>query len=234
MRLALMQPYFFPYLGHFALISQVDRWVVFDTAQHIRRGWMNRNRIMKPGSGWQYIIVPIQRCPRDTVSRKVLLDQGGEWKTRLRQQLDIYRRKAPNFDRTMSLLESCLEIDESRLSLLNVHLLTRVCDELGIPFNPIFLSETKADPGLCATPGERVLRIVTAMGAASYLNPIGGAHLLDKEAFHEHGIRLEIQQYKTLVYDTHPLPFEPGLSVIDALMWNPWDKLQEHLLNQSE
>ena len=132
----------------------------------------------------------------------------------------------------MTLLEGCLELDEDRLSYLNIHLLVKVCNVLGIPFNPIFLSDTGMDPGICNSPGERVLRIVTGMEADSYINPIGGAHLLDKESFHEHGIKLEIQQYQTLLYDTYPMPFEPGLSVIDALMWNSWDNVKEHLFKQ--
>ena len=34
MRLGIMQPYFFPYLGHFSLIAAVDEWIVFDVTQY--------------------------------------------------------------------------------------------------------------------------------------------------------------------------------------------------------
>lgn len=229
--MALMQPYFFPYLGHFALISRVDRWVVFDTAQHIRRGWMNRNRILKPGGGWQYINVPTQRSPRDSLSKEIILAPGNQWKAKLIRQLQVYCGVAPNFDKTLELLESCLEVDELRLSLLNIQLISKICDALEIPFSPVFLSETLADPGACSTPGERVLQIASAMGASTYLNPAGGAHLLEESAFSDHGIQLEIQQYNPLIYDTGPLLFEPDLSVIDALMWNPWEDVRKHVFD---
>ena len=34
MKLGIMQPYFFPYLGYFELIERTDRWVVFDVVQY--------------------------------------------------------------------------------------------------------------------------------------------------------------------------------------------------------
>ena len=54
-----MQPYFFPYLGHFSLIASVDRWYVFDITQYTPRTWMNRNRILHPHDGAQYVTVPL-------------------------------------------------------------------------------------------------------------------------------------------------------------------------------
>ena len=47
MKLGIMQPYFFPYIGYFSLIKYVDRFVFFDTPQYISHGWVNRNRILK-------------------------------------------------------------------------------------------------------------------------------------------------------------------------------------------
>ena len=77
MKLGIMQPYFFPYPGYFALIAQVDRWVVFDTPQYMRHGWVNRNRILHPGSGWQYIVAPLVKHRRSTSIRDIRLADPG-------------------------------------------------------------------------------------------------------------------------------------------------------------
>ncbi|MDA3872330.1 MAG: WbqC family protein, partial [Candidatus Marinimicrobia bacterium] len=45
MKLAIMQPYFFPYIGYFQLINAVDKFVVYDDVNFIKRGWINRNYI---------------------------------------------------------------------------------------------------------------------------------------------------------------------------------------------
>ena len=226
-----MLPYFFPYLGHFHLIGQVDVWAVFDTAQFIRRGWMNRNRILKPaGGGWQYVNVPVKHPSRGAVIKDVELSMDTDWRSRLLRQLQHYRKKAPFFDEANDLVKSCIDNDETSLSRLNVRILAVLCASLGIPFQPVFLSETGADPGPSTSPGERILAIAANLGARSYLNPAGGAHLLDPVAFLSAGIKLEIQRYENLVYDTESYVFEPGLSIIDALMWNPIQELRDHLV----
>ena len=46
MKLAIMQPYFFPYIGYFSLMDYADYFISFDTAQYISHGWINRNRIL--------------------------------------------------------------------------------------------------------------------------------------------------------------------------------------------
>ena len=146
------------------------------------------------------------------------------------RQLLHYRKHAPLFEDTIALVESCLEVEEPCLARLNIRILATLCTSLNIPFKPLFLSETDADPGLSISPGDRILSIALNLGATHYLNPASGARLLDTAAFGSAGIELEIQRYENLVYDTDPYVFEPGLSIIDAMMWNPIEQLREHIL----
>ena len=76
-----MQPYFFPYLGYFELIARTDRWVVLDTVQYNRKSWMNRNRILHPNNGWQYINAPVHHAPRGTLIEKVFVQDIEKHKT---------------------------------------------------------------------------------------------------------------------------------------------------------
>ena len=46
MIVAIMQPYFFPYIGYFQLMKAVDCFVFYDDAQFMKGGWVNRNRIL--------------------------------------------------------------------------------------------------------------------------------------------------------------------------------------------
>ena len=46
MKLAVMQPYFFPYIGYWQLISAVDTFVIYDDVNYIKQGWINRNNII--------------------------------------------------------------------------------------------------------------------------------------------------------------------------------------------
>lgn len=57
-RVAVMQPYLFPYIGYFQLIHAVDCFVLFDDVNYIVRGWVNRNRILA-GEGDLLFTLPL-------------------------------------------------------------------------------------------------------------------------------------------------------------------------------
>ena len=87
-----MQPYFFPYLGYFHLINSVDEWIIFDTPQYIRHGWVNRNRILHPKSGWLYITVPLVKHPQNTPINEIKIANQKDWKRLILAQLNHYKK----------------------------------------------------------------------------------------------------------------------------------------------
>ena len=95
MKVAIMQPYFFPYIGYFSLIKNTDHFVFFDTPQYIRKGWINRNRIIGGGGKDIYFTVPIVKAPQDTAIRDIKIDTGSNWQEKMRGQLSIYKKRAP-------------------------------------------------------------------------------------------------------------------------------------------
>lgn len=53
-KIGIMQPYFFPYIGYFQLINAVDKYVVYDDVNYIKRGWANRNYILVNGLSYRF------------------------------------------------------------------------------------------------------------------------------------------------------------------------------------
>ena len=49
-KLGVMQPYFLPYIGYFQLIEAADVFVVYDNIKYTKKGWINRNRMLRNGS----------------------------------------------------------------------------------------------------------------------------------------------------------------------------------------
>jgi hypothetical protein len=219
MRLGVMQPYFFPYLGYFDLIASVDRWIVADTVQHMRHGWVTRNRVLQQASGWQYILVPVRKHTLQTPIMDIEIS-GTDWRTTVRRQLDHYRKRAPGYADTMALVERCLGRPETHLSRLNTAILEEVCGFLGLPFEFSYLSEMNLQLEPIAGPADWALRISQAVGASEYVNPPGGVALYDPAQFTAHGIRLEIRKMVDFKYDCGCYEFVPNLSIVDVLMWN--------------
>lgn len=224
-----MQPYFFPGLGYFDLIGATDRWVVFDTPQYRRRSWMNRNRILHPQRGWQYVQAPVEKHSLGAPISDIRVVAGDGWKRRLVAQLTHYRGRAPYFERTRELVERVLAAEERRLARICGRALAACCELLGLSVELEYFSEMDVALGPIEGPGDWALRISEALGATTYVNPPGGRHLFDPAAFAASGVGLEIRTFPDLVYEPRGFAFEPGLSIIDVLMWCSVETIQEHL-----
>lgn len=229
MRLGIMQPYFAPALGYFDLIHLSDRWIVFDTAQYRRRSWMNRNRILHPSEGWQYITAHVNKEPRGTPISAMSLSADPDWRALMLRQLDHYRRTAPHFDVARGLLEDTLADPTDRLAELNVAFMRNACGLLGIRFEPEWFSTMELELGPVEEPGHWALRICEALGADEYVNPPGGEDIFDRGAFEAAGVRLRIRRFEEMSYDPVGYEYEPQLSLLDVLMWNPVDEIRGHL-----
>jgi hypothetical protein len=224
-----MQPYFFPYLGYFELLYRADCWVVFDTAQYLRRGWINRNRILHPVQGWSYITVPVRKQPRDTPIADILIADDRAWRRRIEAQLLHYRKDAPHFEAVLALVRECLAVQEESVSRFDTAILEKTCLFLGIPFCCRLLSEMNVKLSPIDAPGDWGLRLAEALHATEYVNAPGGRDLYDAAKFASHGIGLTILNAATWQYDTPGYRFEPSLSILDVLMWNSAESVREVL-----
>jgi len=225
MKLAIMQPYFFPYIGYFHLANAVDAFVVYDNIQYTKKGWINRNRILKDGSD-ALISLPIKRdsdyldvrdrVVADTFNRKKLLN-------RIR---GAYNR-APYFEPTFGLVQSIINYDDHNLFRFLFNSIVETFKHLGIDTALITSSNVPIDHRLKGQ--DKVLAICDAVDAQTYINAIGGVDLYSKEEFLNRGIELKFVKSKLLKYKQFGHDFCPWLSIIDVMMFNSLDTIKEHL-----
>ncbi len=218
MRVALMQPYFFPYIGYFQLMAACDLFVVFDDAQYIDRGWANRNRILINGAA-QWITMPVAASSHKLpfLDREYLF--GDRVATRLPTRIAGAYKAAPFFRQTMPLVEEILAFPRPNVAAFNTTLLLKVAARLGIGTPIKRTSEMVKDDSL--TGGEnRVIDICSRLGATTYINPIGGRDLYASGAFADHGIDLRLLSCEAEPYSQFGAPYVPFLSIIDVLMFN--------------
>ena len=230
-KLAIMQPYFFPYLGYFALIKSTDFFVSFDPVQYISKGWMNRNRVLKPAEGWQYLTAPVQKQPQDVLIKDVLVVPGDEWKVKIVRQLEHYKKRAPHYAAVQTLLEDCFSNPELSLSRLNLDYLAKVCAYLGLPFRHAMFSDLNMTLGSVEAPDEWALRTTQALGATTYVNQPGGRTFFNPAKYVQAGIDLQFIDFDSPTYSQRREPFEPGLSVLDVLMFNEPEQVRVMLDN---
>jgi hypothetical protein len=220
MKLGIMQPYFFPYLGHFALIAAVDEWVVLDVTQYTRKSWINRNRILRAAGGWQYVSVPlVDSSIHISIARATITDPS-ELEKYVLGKLSHYARRAPHYKAVGDIVRTAFARSTgTSLVSLNISGLRTVCDYLGLAFRPRICSQLAPFPqGLKA--GQWAPWIAARLEADIYVNPVGGRELFNPADFAARGIELQFLDFTPFVYDTPGYAFESNLSILDVLMWN--------------
>ena len=232
MKLAIMQPYFLPYLGYFSLIKHTDEFILFDTVQFIRHGWIERNRILKPSNGWQYIMVPLKKHSRETLIKDIEINNDQQWKEKILAQLQHYKKQAPYFSNVIDILNEIFSKKYTTIVDLNLASLKTVCNYLGIntPIQVFSLMNIDIEPA--NAPDEWALNICKALGNVDeYWNPPGGQSFFDRKKYENAGINLKFHSAILTDYDQKRNVFEPGLSIIDVMMFNSVDEINKMLDN---
>lgn len=214
MRVSVMQPYAFPYIGYFQLIRDVDVFVVFNDVNFRKRSWINRNRILLNNDAYLFTL---NLCEASSSKRINEIAIGDNQKILLRTFRQAYSR-APYFEQVMPLLETLLLYPESRLDLYLMHQLETLARYLGMHTRFILSSDVEKDPSLKGQ--DKILAICDALGADSYTNAIGGQHLYSEENFASQGIDLKFIKSHDIHYRQFGGEFISWLSIIDVLMFN--------------
>ncbi len=224
MKLAIMQPYYFPYIGYWQLIHAADSFVLLDDVQYMRHGWINRNRILKPNGGWQYVIVPLERHAMTSAIREIRTNNSSDWRQRVLRQIDHYKKATRHFIQMRELIQTALySTNDSRIAHVNLAIIRFLCRELGLERKILLSSEMGFEYRDVGDAGEWALRIAQQMRASQYINPVGGAGLFDPEKFIACGTEIAFLSVAPISYSQRREDFEPALSIIDVLMFNGLD-----------
>ena len=227
MKLAVMQPYFLPYIGYFQMFHAADRYVIYDDCNFIKGGWINRNRILC-GDEVQYIRLLLQGAsPNKKINEVGCLRDPVAREKSLRTVAHAYG-KAPYFERGYRLLEEIYASDEENLARFLRRSIELTLERLEVEIPLCFASDYPA-PELHGT--DRLFDLCEKLGADTYLNAIGGRALYREEDFTARGIKLGFLQTGDVRYDQGREPFEPNLSILDLLMRCSLEELRAHLRN---
>jgi WbqC-like protein family len=219
-KLAIMQPYFFPYLGYFQLVHAVDRFVMYDDVAFIKQGWVNRNRILI-NSQPSFVTVPLKQASSFRTIRDIEIDDSPQnrlWPARFLKSVDNAYRRAPQFERVFPLIESVLHMGATKIGELARASVRAVAKHIGLDTEWVETSTRYGNANLAGQ--ERLLAICRAEQATEYINASGGIELYSREEFARAGIALRFLASSSHEYRQFGAPFVPWLSIIDVLMFN--------------
>lgn len=213
-----MQPYFLPYLGYFQLMASVDKFIVYDDVNFIKRGWVNRNNLLVNGAA-HLITIPLSNGKRDVLIRDVLVSPSERvWCDKMMRTIQLSYSKAPMFEDVYPMVDELMNSNETSISRLNVNALKWVCRYLSISVEIVESSERYKNRGLERS--ARLADICMQEHATHYINACGGRSLYDQTMFDPYGIKLSFLEPELLPYSQGNVDFVPGLSILDILMYN--------------
>jgi hypothetical protein len=221
-RLGIMQPYFLPYIGYFQLIDAVDVFVVYDRIKYTKKGWINRNRMLRNGESVMFSLPLKHDSDHLDVCERELAQSFD--RDKLLSQFEGAYRRAPQFARTFPLLEAVVRYEDVNLFRFLHHSIVRMCAHLGIGTEIRVASEIAIDHGLKGQ--DKVLALCAAAGAGTYVNAIGGTELYAKRDFEEQSIALTFVRPRPFEYPQFGDVFVPWLSIVDVLMFNALDDVR--------
>ena len=169
-RVAVMQPYFFPYAGYFRLFAAVDHFVIFDCVQFPRRGRGHRTEVPGPAGGieWFDATAGAATARRRSIREIAFAaDARARFDRRLERYPWLSAGSGPTAENVRDLLFGALG---SAIDFLEAGL-RLVVGELGLEAEISRSSELGLSPSLRGQ--DRVIAAATAVGATTYVNAPG-------------------------------------------------------------
>ena len=213
-KVAIVQSNYLPWKGYFDLINSVNEFILYDDMQYTKRDWRNRNKIKTP-KGLMWLTIPVQVKGKyyQKIKETVITDR--KWNQNHWQSITHNYFKAKYFHEYKEIFEELyLSCQESRLSQINYHFITRICKILGISTKISWSMDYKLIEGKT----ERLVDLCKKAGGTEYISGPAANTYIDEELFKREGIKLRYMDYSKYI-EYHQLfpPFEHGVSIIDLI-----------------
>jgi WbqC-like protein family len=226
MKIAIMQPYFLPYIGYFQLINAVDKFLLYDIVTFIKGGWINRNRIIVNNTDYMFSIPLVKASPNKNIA-DIFIKDDLKWKNQLLKTIEQSYKKAPYFEKIFPLISSIINKDETNLSKFILNSFQLINNYLDINTEIIpSANQYKVDQLKGA---DKVIQICKEENADIYINAINGRKLYDKESFSKQDLSLFFIDSQEIKYQQFKNDFLPNLSILDVLMFNSKEQVKEYL-----
>jgi hypothetical protein len=215
MKVSIMQPYIFPYIGYFQLIYATDLFVIHDDVQWIKCGWINRNRFLVNGKDQIFTFSVKKDSNYKNINERIFADIFNEDVKKFDRIIYNAYHKTPYYDSVRGLLDNIFHEPPINVSDFAVKSISAICQYLQIGTPILISSKLTKDNSLAGQ--ARVLNINKCVGSTHYINPSGGTELYSKEEFEKNNIKLNFLKTRNIPYTQFNDEFIPFLSIIDVV-----------------
>jgi len=227
MRVVVLQPTYLPWMGYFGMIDVADTFVFYDDVQFSVQSWQQRNKI-KTSQGWMWLTVPIMRHFGSRI-KDTRINNSTSWSKKHWESISQNYSKAPFLEKYAAVFKEVYENEQEYLVHLNITLIKRITEILGLKTKFIVASDLNVD----GVKTERLLNMLKKVGASDYISGPGAKVYVEVNSLKENNIKLYWYEYQHPVYPQKGGDFMPYLSVID-LLFNVGDEALSYIRKGSQ
>lgn len=212
MKVAIMQPYFFPYIGYFQLMSMVDIFVCYDDVNYINKGWINRN-FLTINQKKNLFTIPLIDASQNKLINEIMIKDDVNWWNKFFKTLELNFKKLPFYNETMPLLESIVSSNEKNLAHFIFISLEKIIAHLDLKCR--LMKSSQIENTFSHKGEERIISICKMLNADSYINPTNGKDLYSNEHFKKNNLELSFIKVDQNKWDNS---IDPFLSLLELLL----------------
>ena len=205
-------------------------YCAYDDVNFIKKGWINRNRIMLMGEPFRFSI-PLKRQSQNVLIKDTEVADLVKFADKFLTQLNSSYKNSPYKSSVLDYVKEVLDgrhVSISEVAIASV--------ELFFTYVGISKSFRYSSKEFGATRGmeraERLIAITEILQSNNYINAIGGTTLYEKELFSSKGINLQFVKPALMPYahcNGIVSGFSAGLSIIDLMMNLSVEEIRTHL-----
>lgn len=208
------QPNLYPYAGFFAKLANVDKFVIADNTQYVKKEYHNRNRVKLLNGAVTWLSIPVKNSGNfQQKINEAEIDNSQNWKRKHLKSIEVNYRKSPYLEIYLPKIKELLLQDWELLADFNIAFI-RLCNEFLDIQTPLFIA---SELGISGNSTGFILDICKKTGADAYMHGKHAYDYVDFELLEREGITSVIQDYNAVEYKQMVGDFEPNLSILDIL-----------------
>ncbi len=215
---AITQPNYLPWLGYFELLDKVDKWIVLDDVQIVKRSFIVRNKVKNENDKESWLTLRVKKGGQKDQIRQSFVDSS--FVVEHLNILNSYYRKSKYFDETIALLNRILHVKENEytVSEYNTRVNIEIAKSIGITLNVDYSSKYH-DQVEFESPEQKIIDLCKITGIEKYYNFKAGLDLgiYNPDNFRKKNIEIYKQDYIHPTYNGSGFNFKPYMSIVDLL-----------------
>ena len=223
MIVSIHQPNFLPWLGYFYKIWASDIFVLHDHVEYTKHSFTKRVFIRKTPADVvrNYLTVPLKRHSDFALIEDLKICHEKNWQQKHVNKIYYVYHRAPFFDDYFPILERTI-LSSSNLTFLadfNRKLILDILGFLNIEKQMVLSSDL---PVRGFRADEYNAELVACLGGDLYISGTGAKKYQFNTTYMDRGVSLIYNELATFLKKAppqYPVPFDAGLSILDALFY---------------